>query len=173
MDELRSLNARFASFDRSPVRESAVRSFESQHAIELPSSHRRWLDEFGERAIAPHLVGGRILALANSTEDQVYRSFRGPLADEFPYTGTDPVSMAWDKDKDDYADQQPLRGTLCLGSAGCDEIWLLVVSGPERGNVWGFIPGLDQELQPTGKTGVEWSLERVERRIAQERRAIT
>jgi hypothetical protein len=169
IDELRALNPSFAALDREALAEAEVRDFEARHQVELPSSHLLWLRALGRRPIVPTLVGGQALALADCTRDPVYASFAGSLADEFPYRGQAPVEVAWDDAADDYADLQPLRGTLCLGSAGCDEIWLLALTGAERGTVWGFVPGT---LFPTGMSAAQWSLERIERRLAEEHRAL-
>lgn len=168
VDELQSLSSYFASLAFEPVTGAEIREFEDFHGVTLPDAHRRWLEAFGRQPIVPTLVGGRVLSLADCTRDQVFSCFSGALADGFRYHGSEPVDVAWDDEQDDYVDPEPLQGTLCLGSAGCDEIYVLVVSGPERGSVWGFVPG---RLHPTGMTAAEWSLGRITRRLDELRRA--
>lgn len=168
--ELRSLSPHFASLTSPPLTVDDLRAFERNSDIELPDSYRAWLLALGERPIVPGLVGSQALALADCTTDPVYSSFAGRLNEPFPHTGVDSVALCWDEGKDNYADEHPLRGTVCLGSAGCDQIWVVVVTGADRGSVWTFTPFVDEELSPTGQSLPEWNLERISQRIAEERR---
>lgn len=163
---LSELEARYQRWRPVGASEARIRRFEEEHEISLAGSHREWLRTFGEAPICPALVGGRILDLDASISHFIYEDFAGRLASEFAYFGREPVSLAWDEAADEPVDKTPLQGTLCLGHGGCDELWVVVVSGREKGNVWGFVPGLEEELHPTGLSVPEWHLRRIENALA-------
>ncbi len=39
----------------------------------------------------------------------------------------------------------PDDGLLPIAHIGCGHMWMLVVTGPERGNIWSYQSGLDYE----------------------------
>ena len=62
----------------------------------------------------------------------------------FPFTRT----WVWeDGDTSTEGNQEQVEyGSICLGNDGCGMYWHLVVTGPERGNVW-LLAG--EGIQPT------------------------
>ena len=80
------------------------------------------------------------------------------------------MALPWDDAADAPVYDDPLRGTLCIGPAGCDELRILVVTGEAAGTVWTFVPSHDHELHPEAADFLDWVLEGVDRRIADEER---
>lgn len=150
---------------RKTLSEAALQAFEKKHEVRLPLGFRDFLLYFGEEAILPVVIGKRALPLAESTENAIYKSFRGKLKDPFIYEGKKPIALKWDDEKDDYAHLTPLEGTLCLGSGGCDILWLLVIQGVEAGNVWSFAFTSDQALDPSGLDFLAWCTKELEAQI--------
>jgi hypothetical protein len=66
------------------------------------------------------------------------------VREEFPFT----AQWIWENDEltDEGSRDQVGHGSICLGTDGCAIYWHLIVTGPERGNVW-MICG--EGIQPT------------------------
>ncbi len=158
VERLRTVRADVAAMAPRPLAAGALAAFEAEHQVVLPEAYCQLLATLGDGPVAPRLVYGRALTLAACLDDPVFRSFHGQLATPFRYAGERPIALAWDEAADDYVDLTPLDGTLCLGSGGCDEVRVLVVSGSERGRVWDFCPGADHELHPTGMDLLTWCI---------------
>ena len=152
-----------------PISEAEIADFEAEHGIALPSAYRAMLTYIGDRAPLPALVGGAIAPLRLSRALPIASSFVGPLADPFPHGGTIAVAVDWNDEADDYTDPLWLRGCLPLAEAGCDQSFMLVVSGPDRGRVWSVTPCGTPELHPTGLEFAQWYRAEIERGIATER----
>ena len=70
------------------------------------------------------------------------------------------ATRAWIQRGDDLFDAETF-GTITLSHQGCGYYWLLVVSGPERGNMWDDSRGVDIPLSPlTSPTGERLSFGR-------------
>jgi hypothetical protein len=149
-----------------PVSEGELADFEARQGACLPDGYRAFILAFGDGALVPQVIHKRARLLEEHPHDPVWRSFAGPMAGVFPHSGTTPIALPWDDAADDYVRQDAMRGTLCLGSAGCDVIRILVVTGPARGTVWTFVPGLDTELHPSGLMFLEWCVAGWEQALA-------
>lgn len=167
MEGLKSLNPYFAEVPVKPLKEESLREFEVKHKIRLPKDYRNFLLKFGDEAILPSIIGGKSLSLENSIQNGIWKSFAGPLNEAFRYQGTQAIGLEWNDEKDDYADPQPLKGTLCLGSGGCDILWLLIVTGKDSGKVWRFSPDSEKALHPTGLDFLNWAKENLKRKLGQ------
>ncbi len=148
---------------KKPLPPSVLQAFEESHGIELPGDFKAYLLRFGDEAILPRVFQKKMLPMAEWTENGIYKCFRGELKKPFAYTGKKPLALEWDEEKDDYVHLTPLEGTLCLGSGGCDILWILVVQGPEKGKVWCFVPGAEKALMPTGLGFLEWCEEELKK----------
>ena len=111
-------------------------AFERAMRIELPAAYKAYLIDVG----AGFMCGSRVALLAEWCEP--YDSERLPgdfLAQPFPYAEAwndvtvHDASKGWGSP---YFDPWLCRGAMRAQSLGCDEYLLLVVSGPERGNMW-------------------------------------
>lgn len=135
-----------------PIEERRLSAFERAHGVSLPGGHRRLLSEIGDRAPIPGRPRGGLLALehaiAGTTVDL------GPLAHPF----FPPL--------DEPDDETPLAGCLPILDGGCDTIYLLVVTGSERGRVWSFTPSGAPQLRPTGSEFLDWYVDELERGVA-------
>lgn len=146
-----------------PLRKAEIESFEAQHGVRLPETYRQVLLQVGDRAPLPARPPGRIEPLFRARELPVASSFAGPLASPFTFYGSAPVEVPWSEAADDYEDPHWLRGCLPLTSGGCDIVYVLVVSGAERGKVWRAAPSGVPELHPTGMQFAPWYLQELER----------
>lgn len=152
-----------------PLAEAELASFEAEHGVTLPPGYRGVLREIGDQAPLPTRPDRVLAPLRGARSMTTASSFLGPLAEPFPHTGTDAVELEWDDEADDYADPLWLRGCLPLAGAGCDESIVLVVSGPDRGRVWGVTPSAAPELHPTGLEFSSWYRAELERAVERER----
>ncbi|WP_052549684.1 hypothetical protein [Enhygromyxa salina] len=149
-----------------PIDAAEVARFEVTHAITLPSGYRQVLEAIGDHAPLPARPGGAVLPLAEARALPTASAFLGPLCSPFPHSGAAAVEIAWDEISDDYEDPAWLRGCLPLAGAGCDESYVLVVTGPDRGRVWGVTPSGSPQLHPTGLEFTRWYQAELERGLA-------
>lgn len=166
-DRVLALAPHYGPLEGRPMPASELTAYEAEHGVVLPDGFRSFLATFGDGALCPGVLGLRAVPLSEMRSDRVWATFIGPLADPFRWSGTEPVALPWDDDADDYELDDPMAGTLCLGSGGCDVTWILVVSGAARGTVWSFVPGLTEELQPTGLGFVDWVVRGLDRKQAE------
>jgi len=119
------------------VTEDILSNFELRCGCALPEGYRAFLKEIGDGAFGPPSYG--LLRFAEPPPDMSQEEAR-PWADSrrlclpFPFTR----HWVWEEadDSDEGAQEQVADGTLHLGTNGCAQYSLLVVTGPERGNVW-------------------------------------
>jgi hypothetical protein len=131
----------------------AVRRFERDRAIELPSDYVEFLTQLGNGGAGPPFG---ILPLGEfvRTEGDLSQPFphRKPWKMEIP---DDDLSVnseeyqAWDAA---YFDLKWISGALPICHQGCGHYALLVVNGPERGNMW-----RDQRVTQSGIRPIQTS----------------
>ena len=153
----------------SPVaREAQLRAWEREHGVELPPDYRAFLAEFGNGGAGPDyglfplgLWDGAGAAL------EPWAPHAGLLRAPFPHRAAwnlpadrleppddldDDARHAWQEALDDeYFAAALLDGAFWICHHGCALRTVLVVTGPERGNVWldgrsdygGLAPHLD------------------------------
>jgi len=137
-----------------PAREQEVLSFEATHGVAIPAAYRRFLLELGNGGAGPHnglfplgLWDGSGRGLEPWGEHGV-----GVLREPFPHRvhwnlpperfeppdfSDDDAEDSWQNALDDeYWDMALVRGAFPICHQGCANRNLLVVSGPERGQVW-------------------------------------
>lgn len=121
-----------------PAPVSAVEAFEAQHGISLPSDYRTFILTVGDGGEGPPSYGLLPLGATDpaSVPEWFASGYTGLLSQTFPLGSL----WIWEGEQDGAlleARLSTLRfGTLCLGTDGCGLFWLLVVSGPERGQIW-------------------------------------
>jgi len=127
--------------------EEILASFEKEHAIVLPPAFREFLLHVGNGGAGPPAYG--LLRLGEVPTDMppdqaaIWRDL--PIVTQpFPFTRT----WVWeDGDTSPEGNEEQVEhGSICLGNDGCAMYWHLVVTGPERGNVW-LLTG--EGIQPT------------------------
>ncbi|GGY81219.1 hypothetical protein GCM10010363_72540 [Streptomyces omiyaensis] len=130
-----------------PAGWAAVRSFEAEHGIVLPEPYRTFVAEIcdGLREGPPHYG---LLPLARTPSDWGADRPERRLAEPFPLT--EPWQWEGADEEDETGEEGELsqeeleartdaaydHGSLLLGTDGCGMYWHLVVTGPERGQIW-------------------------------------
>lgn len=120
-----------------PISERAVQDFEASHGIQLPDGYREFLLRLGNGGDGPPCYGLGPLGLpANDMPPEQarwwveLRDVRKP----FPFTRY----WIWDlgQETDEGVREQTHHGSVYIGNDGCGAYWHLIITGPERGNVW-------------------------------------
>ena len=130
-----------------PLSENTVRAFEARHGISLPEAYRSFLLNIGNGGAGPPEYGLAPLGdAANDMRDEEARIWTAlpHVAEPFPFTKT----WVWeDGDESEEGTREDVtRGSIYVGNDGCGMYWFVIVTGPERGNVW-MICG--EGIQPT------------------------
>lgn len=127
-----------------PISEERVVGFEDKHQITLPEEYRMFLLIVGNGGAGP--------------DYGLYPLERwapwGKLIENFPHTQTwspyeqpewPPVDIPEGRDFESKSGFKQLwDGSLHIGGGGCDFSNLLVITGPERGNMW--LSEMDNEI---------------------------
>jgi hypothetical protein len=120
-----------------PIPESVISTFESLCGCILPEGYRTFLKELGDGAKGPPYYGllrfGELPPDLSKSEVPQWNDVQR-VRRPFPFTEL----WVWeDGDTSNEGEKEQVSdGTLHLGTDGCGQYWLLVVTGPERGNVW-------------------------------------
>lgn len=142
-------DARAHTFCYCSAREDVER-FERDHGVVLPEGYRRFILEVGNGGDMFNRLG----SVPNDLSPEEKRScFELPdLAKPFPFT----EPWVWEGEPYDGPKRATARyGSLNLGTEGCGEYWLLIVSGAERGNVWSYASVGVVPLQPK-RSFLDW-----------------
>jgi hypothetical protein len=117
--------------------ETELRAFEARHGVSLPADYRAFLSRVGNGGPGPPAYG--CAALGETADDMDAEQRAGwsglpQVALPFPFT----KSWVWEEGavSDEGTREQTLRGCVYVGNDGCGMYWFVVVTGPERGNVW-------------------------------------
>ena len=111
-----------------PLSEKEIRRFEERHGIALPEEYREFLRVAGDGGAGPDYGLYPLQQAERYLEGSV-------LAAPFPHRGPwNPDEMEYGVDA--YEGPTPVAGALPLIGVGCGIQVLLVVTGPERGNLW-------------------------------------
>jgi hypothetical protein len=130
-----------------PLSEDAVCVFEARHRIALPDAFRSFLLHIGNGGTGPPAYG--LAALGEVSNDM--RGEEARVWTELPYVAEPfPFTKTWvweDGEPSDEGIREEVRcGSVYAGNDGCGMYWFVIVTGPERGNVW-MICG--EGIQPT------------------------
>jgi hypothetical protein len=127
-----------------PLTEEQVGRFEAENGIVLPHDYRAFLTKLGNGGVGP----GYGLEMLGHTMGGVPWSelpgMVGELAVPFPYTadwnevpidGSRPVEDQY-RQQDEYWSSRHVTGAIPICEHGCNLRECLIVTGPERGNIW-------------------------------------
>ena len=137
-----------------PLKESDVRAFERRHKVELPAGYRAFLLTLGDGGSEAGPHGEELYRLGQYPPNDVPKPEYVHLPDigrQFPFTATTVWEDHCDNcDNEKYQDDLSRLhyGNLCLVESGCGLYYHLIVTGPERGNVWQF--AWDTGICPAG-----------------------
>ncbi|MFJ8634803.1 SMI1/KNR4 family protein [Streptomyces sp. NPDC093568] len=139
-----------------PLSEASVAEAEAQWGVSLPADYRAFLREVG--------AGGAGAFFEESVCAQVEHERKEPVESHFEDEAAfDAAYRAWLREDEKLSDRF-LSGAVCLSHEGCGYFHWLVVSGPQRGQVWlDERPG-DGGFSPLGQVGfANWYLDWVEK----------
>jgi hypothetical protein len=133
------------AFDLRPtISEAELSELEAQHGITLPDDYRRFLLEIGNGGPGPYTRMDSIDSVLSYA-----RHSEGDPTAPFPHSSPWlPRYLFGDEASDDgtwYAEHHT-NGTLLISSYGCTLNVVLILNGPERGNVWIEDLGADNGL---------------------------
>ena len=132
-----------------PMPESAVAAFESAHGIALPAAYRAFIIEIGNGCEGPPehgLVPLGAVPPENPAPKAEYWVQLPDITKPFPFT----KPWIWEEEElsAEGREADVTCGSLCLGTDGDGLFWHLIVTGPERGNIWQFTGVGIQPLAP-------------------------
>ncbi|MDX3456128.1 SMI1/KNR4 family protein [Streptomyces sp. ME02-8801-2C] len=115
----------------------AVHAFEAEHRIVLPEPYRTFVAEITDGSYSGPPEYG-LLSVAELPDDWGGEEQERNLSSPFP------LAKAWmweddphpAEDADALLEQVYNHGSIVLGTEGCAMNWHLIVTGPQRGNVW-------------------------------------
>ena len=124
-----------------------ISAFEKKHRISLPEEYRNFLIEVGNGGAGPDYG---IHKLGTADEDKPWSKddwLVGVLSKAFPHTSAwnpvpedsetgEPNEEALDEIEEEYFALRQSNGAIPISHHGCNIRYWLVVTGPERGNVW-------------------------------------
>jgi len=149
------------------ISESEVRSFESEHGIELPAQYRSFITQIGNGGVGPNYGLFPLAKTLEHASDKEYGEFS--LDKEFPHKkhwnmqcaiptqDIPPERMQeYETFENEYFKNHHLNGSIAISDAGCGYIYLLVVSGDQAGTVWYDARVSDGGISPSTKSFNEW-----------------
>jgi hypothetical protein len=126
--------------------EVEVRSFEQQHGVELPQHYREFILTVGDGRAGPGY------GLARLSGCRVWGTLRSPFVPLAEADGMD----SDDPEQDDGSVSSPYNGCMAIGHQGCGVWYLLVVTGPQRGQIWKDLSVEDRGFLPTWRGFLQW-----------------
>ena len=117
--------------------DDSIADFEARCGCTLPDGYRAFLQHVGDGGSGPPTHG--LLGLGQTPDDMSEEESHfwvdvKRVSRPFPFT------RPWVWEAGDSSDEgtrdQIEDGSIHLGTDGCAQYWLLIVNGPERGNVW-------------------------------------
>ncbi|MEV5576782.1 SMI1/KNR4 family protein [Spirillospora sp. NPDC052269] len=133
-----------------PLSRAALASFESRHGIRLPGEYRDFLLRVGNGGAGPYY--GLFPLDHYPTQDVLPSENPDFLRTAFPH------DRPWDPpyDTPGYEDDDHITGSLPIVHEGCGYIIRLVITGPERGNLWLDGRCSDMGIHPLGDSFRPW-----------------
>ncbi|MGW2397266.1 SMI1/KNR4 family protein [Kitasatospora sp. NPDC001664] len=142
-----------------PLGRRAVAAWETEHGVTLPEPYRSFVAEVANgSSLGPAEDGGLqpLGLLPAQWPDLGAASSTGPggRRPAAPF----PVGAAWCWEEEDNPDDARIdaafnHGSVVLGSEDGQSFWLLVTTGPHRGEVWMVA---DVGVTPVPTTGAAW-----------------
>lgn len=114
--------------------ESDVEAFNQRWTIKLPLGYRRFLLTAGNGGLGPPAYGLLPLGEVPSDYDRSAGEVLAHLGKPFP------LAQGWvwggEQERKPELHRATHFGNLILGTGGCGQYWLLIVTGPQRGQIW-------------------------------------
>lgn len=111
----------------------AVHAFEREHGIVLPEPYRTFVAEITDGSFSGPPDFG-LVGLTELPDD--WGDDRAERVPSRPFPLTE--AWLWEEDEPSPDELEPVfnDGSIVLGTEGDGEYWLLVVTGPQRGQIW-------------------------------------
>lgn len=143
---------------RAPATEDEVAAYENRHGITFPEPYRTFLLKVSNGGTGLYSLGSDFFD-DNGPGPEV-----GDPSRPFPHQSAwneedesldmdrelteEEEEKAWEARQETYLRPDLVDGTVPLADEGCGHYALLVVTGPERGNVWMDSRGSDEGISP-------------------------
>lgn len=158
LDLLRGLDTKFQIFGASEhkynlnpvIPLSQLEYLERKYGIELPSDYREFMLFFGNGGVGPYYG---IFPFEKSVASIDSNLLTRPFLYTSSWNGIQPPDW-WNSDHativrdKDYFDDSHLQGSFRVAHEGSGYYALLVVTGPERGSIWGDYRASDGGILP-------------------------
>ena len=133
--------------------ESEVADFETRWHVRLPEGYRRFLKEVGNGGEGPPHYGLLRLGEVPGDYDRPALDVLKDVSKPFPLT----TYWVWEGEEEAKLELHEAieHGHLVLGTEGCAMYWLLIVTGPERGQIWNLADVGTQPCAP-GRDFLGW-----------------
>jgi len=120
-----------------PIGENKVKEFELAYGIKLPDGYREFIVRVGNGGEGPPHYG--LAPLGHTAGDMPREQEKNWI--ELPHIQKSfPFTRYWIWDQGEQTDEgtidQVAYGSIYIGNDGCGCYWHLIITGPERGNVW-------------------------------------
>lgn len=134
------------------VSEEQLKQFEQKHGVSLPEEFGLFLTKVCNGLAGPEH------GLRSLEQSFIHSSLR----DDFPHSKhwnmpgpASDLDIDHEKYAEDYYADHLVNGTLEICSAGCYEL-LLIVSGPQKGEIWCDDRGSDNGIYPIATSFFDW-----------------
>lgn len=130
------------------MKEGQIKAFEQRHGIRLPEDYRLFLMKVGNGGEGPPYYGLLSLGEVPERYDRSAADVLKNLHKPFPLT----TYWVWEDEQEQKPELHEAinHGNLVLGTDGCAMYWLLIITGPEHGQIW---PRADVGIQPCAPRG--------------------
>jgi hypothetical protein len=127
-----------------PASVREVQQFESEFEVELPDDYKEFLLKIGNGGAGPYYG---LYSLNDAVSDDPFHKSRAFLSAHFPLEDAfNPYSES--ATDDEIFDDKYIAGSIILAHQGCGYYDRLVISGPQRGQVWTDARVSDQGIVP-------------------------
>jgi hypothetical protein len=116
---------------------SEISHFENIHGISLPEDYKLYLLNIANGGDGPPEYGiSKLGGVASDMSEQEKHTWSSLEKVNQPFPFTD----AWITEEDEESEEGTFsdidNGSIYIGNDGCGMYWHLIVTGPERGNMW-------------------------------------
>jgi hypothetical protein len=141
-----------------PLSVKEVEQFEVEYAVSLPEDYREFLICIGNGGAGPYygLLSLQQSLLRPEHASRHFLSSPFPLTEAYNPFGADDDLADEESGDDEFDEDDCVRGSIAICHWGCGYYSRLVISGPEKGQVWADGRDSFQDLHPTKRDFFGW-----------------